>query len=66
MKAEFLAHKVMLFRGDFFLSIYQDGTIHRLKCGETSLEESNFSIQDNAIFDRMFLDFINHDYTVIE
>ena len=65
MKAEFVKHKVMLYRGDYFMSIYQDGTVHRLKA-EDSLKESNFSAQDNAIFDRMFLDFINHDYTIVE
>ncbi len=64
MKAEILKHKVMLYNGDYFMSIYQDGTIHRLKA-EDSLKESNFSVKDNLIFDKMFQNFVKHDYKII-
>lgn len=64
MRAELLKHKVMLYYGDYFMSIYQDGTIHRLKA-EDSLKESNFSVKDNLIFDKMFQNFINKDYALI-
>ena len=64
MKAEILKHKVMLFKNNYFMSIYQDGTIHYIK-DENGLKDSNFSVQDKNIFDKMFRDFLNHDYKII-
>ena len=64
MKAEILKHKVMLFKDNYYMSIWQDGTIHCIK-DENELKDSNFSIQDKNVFDKMFRDFLNHDYKVI-
>jgi len=64
MKVEILKHKVMLFKNNYFMSIYQDGTIHYIK-DENGLKDSNFSIQDKNMFDKMFRDFLNHDYKII-
>ena len=32
---------------------------------EDILKESNFSVRDNLIFDKMFQNFVKHDYKII-
>ena len=54
MKTEILKHKVVLYYG----------TIHRLKADDR-LKESNFSVRDNLIFDKMFQNFVKHDHKII-
>lgn len=66
MKAEFVKYKVMLYNGIYYMSIWQDGTVLKVKEENGKFKDNNFSVQDNAIFDRMFLDFINHDYTIVK
>lgn len=63
MTAEFLNHKVRLFRNNYYMSVWNDGTIYCIK-DENGLKYSNFSAVDKSIFDKMFRDFLNHDYKI--
>lgn len=65
MKAEFLKNKVMLYSGVYFMSIWQDGTIFKVKEENGKFKDNSFSVEDNIIFDKMFRDFLNRDYKII-
>ena len=64
MKAEILKHKVRLFKNNYYMSVWNDGTIYCIK-DENGLKDSNFSAVDKSIFDKMFRDFLNRDYILI-
>lgn len=65
MKAEILKHKVMLYYGDYFMSIWNSGDIHYIKEENGKLKDSNFNVKDKFIFDKMFQNFVKHDYMLI-
>jgi hypothetical protein len=65
MNAEILKHKVMLYSGVYYMSIWQDGTINKIKEENGKLKDSNFNVKDNLIFDKMFQNFVKHDYQLI-
>ena len=64
MTAEILKHKVRLFRNNYYMSVWNNGDICCIK-DENGLKDSNFSAVDKSIFDKMFRDFLNHDYKII-
>ena len=65
MRVELTGHKAMLYNGIYYMSIWQDGTINKIKEENGKLKDSNFNVKDNLIFDKMFQNFINKDYAMI-
>ena len=62
MKVEFCGHKVILSQGSFYLSVWQDGTIHESICFSSYLKVDGFTTNELRMFDLMFKSFINKDY----
>lgn len=65
MRVELTGHKAMLYNGIYYMSIWQDGTINKIKEENGKLKDSNFNVKDNLIFDKMFQNFISKDYALI-
>jgi hypothetical protein len=65
MRVELTRHKAMLYNGIYYMSIWNSGDIHCIKEENGKLKDSNFNVKDNLIFDKMFQNFVKHDYQLI-
>ena len=65
MKAEILKHKVMLFKDNYYLSIWQNGKLTMLLFEGDNIKANNFTIQENRVFDSMYKSFLAKDYEIV-
>ena len=62
MQVEICGHKVILSHGNYYMSVWQDGTIKQLICAPDYIKDSNFNQLQERKFSQMWRSFINKDY----
>lgn len=65
MKVEITKEKIVMTNNDYYMSIWNDGTIFTAILLNENMKVAGFSIQEQRVFDKMYLDFIKKDYKLV-
>jgi hypothetical protein len=65
MKARIEKNKVTLYDNDYYVSLFNDGTLHTLCIENNNVKDNNFTIQQQRKFDAMYKSFLAKDYEIV-